>query len=107
MARKPKFKSDISAALHSSATMLHKVGALDKATMRDFDARHLVQPSEIEPAEIRQLREVNNVSQPVFARYLNTSESTVEKWETGAKRPSGMALRLLAVVRKHGLQVLG
>ena len=87
--------------------MLHKVGALDKATMRDFDARHLVQPSEIEPAEIRQLREVNNVSQPVFARYLNTSESTVEKWETGAKRPSGMALRLLAVVRKHGLQVLG
>jgi putative transcriptional regulator len=46
------------------------------------------------------------VSQPVFARYLNTSESTVEKWETGAKRPSGMALKLLAVVQKHGLNVL-
>ncbi len=101
-----KYRSDVSKALHSSATMLHKVGALDKATMRDFDARHLVVPSAIEPAQIKQLRESNNVSQPVFARYLNTSESTVEKWETGAKRPSGMALKLLTIIQKHGLQVL-
>ncbi len=86
--------------------MLHKVGVLDKATMRDFDARDLAMPSAIEPAQIKQLREANNVSQPVFARYLNTSESTVEKWETGAKRPSGMALKLLMVIQKHGLQVL-
>jgi len=96
----------MSQALHSSAAMLHKVGALDKATMRDFDARHLAVPAGIEPAQIKRLREANHVSQPVFARYLNTSESTVEKWETGAKRPSGMALKLLMVVQKHGLQVL-
>ena len=106
MATKNRFKSDVSAAIHSSAAMLHKVGALDKATMRDFDARHLAVPRDIGPAQIKQLREANNVSQPVFARYLNTSESTVEKWETGAKRPSGMALKLLTVVQKHGLQVL-
>jgi putative transcriptional regulator len=86
--------------------MLHKVGALDKATMRDFDARHLAVPAQLDPADIKQLREASNVSQPVFARYLNTSESTVEKWETGAKRPSGMALKLLTIVRKHGLHVL-
>ncbi|HEY8262252.1 MAG TPA: DNA-binding transcriptional regulator, partial [Methylosinus sp.] len=103
---KSRFKSDASEALHSSAAMLHKVGALDKATMRDFDARHLVVPTQIEPAQIKRLREANNVSQPVFARYLNTSESTVEKWETGAKRPSGMALKLLTIVQKHGLQIL-
>jgi putative transcriptional regulator len=42
----------------------------------------------------------------VFALYLNASESTVEKWETGAKRPSGMDLKLSAIIRKHGLQVL-
>lgn len=106
MATKRKFRSDISEAIHSSAAMLHEVGAVDKATMRDFDARHLIVPSGIEPAQIKQLREANNVSQPVFARYLNTSESTVEKWETGAKRPSGMALKLLSVVQKHGLRVL-
>lgn len=104
-ARKP-FKSDISEAIHSSAAMLHKVGALDKTTMRDFDERHLVAPPAIEPSQIKRLRESNHVSQPVFARYLNTSESTVKQWETGAKQPSGMALKLLMVVQKHGLQVL-
>jgi len=30
----------------------------------------------------------------------------VEKWETGAKKPSGMALKLLDVVKKHGIEVL-
>lgn len=101
-----KYKSDISEALHTSAEALYKVGAMDKATMRGFDARHLAVPPVIEPAEIKRLRERNKVSQPVFARYLNTSESTVEKWETGAKRPSGMALKLLTIVQKHGLEVL-
>ncbi len=61
MATKTRFKGNISEAIQTSAAMLHRVGALDKATMRD---------------SIR------------------------------AKRPSGMALKLLTVVRKHGLQVL-
>jgi putative transcriptional regulator len=56
--------------------------------------------------QIKNIRERNHVSQPVFAHYLNTSESTVQKWEMGAKRPSGMALKLLDVIRKHGLKVL-
>jgi len=56
--------------------------------------------------QIKQLREANNISQSVFARYLNTSESAVEKGETGAKKPSGAALKLLSLVRKHGLQLL-
>jgi putative transcriptional regulator len=59
-----------------------------------------------EECRIKRIRETSRVSQPVFARYLNTSESTVEKWETGAKKPSGMALKLLAVVEKRGIEVL-
>jgi putative transcriptional regulator len=58
------------------------------------------------PRRIKQIRESQHVSQPVFARYLNTSESTVEKWESGAKRPSGMAFKLLDIVKKHGLKML-
>jgi putative transcriptional regulator len=103
---KRSYKSDAFAAIHASARALHKVGAIDKATMRDFDASCLAAPPAFTPEDIQQLREANNVSQPVFARYLNTSESTVEKWETGAKRPSGMARKLLAIVQKHGLHVL-
>ncbi|HEV3038397.1 MAG TPA: DNA-binding transcriptional regulator [Candidatus Angelobacter sp.] len=107
MKRKPKFKSDAFEAIHSSASALAKVGAIDKTTMRSFDASCLTVPAPIKPRQIKQLRERHHVSQPVFARYLNTSESTVEKWETGAKRPSGMALKLLSVVQKHGLKMLG
>ena len=82
------------------------MGALDKVTMREFDDACLDPVIQINHGDIRRLRESNNLSQPVFARYLNTSRSTVEKWETGAKRPSGLALKLLAVIRKHGLEVL-
>ena len=106
MTTKRKFKSDAFEAIHSSASALLKVGAIGKATMRDFDSACLVAPMRFQPKQIKQLREKNRVSQPVFARYLNTSESTVEKWETGAKKPSGMALKLLGVVQKHGLEVL-
>jgi putative transcriptional regulator len=106
MATKSKFKSAMREGIHASASALHKVGALDKATMRHFDESCLVVPSEIKPRQIKQLREKNHVSQPVFAHYLNTSESTVKQWETGAKKPSGMALKLLAIVQKHGLQIL-
>ena len=106
MTTKRKFKSDLSESIHASAAALLKVGAIDKATMRRFDESCLVAPPPLEPIEIKQLRERQNVSQPVFARYLNTSESTVEKWEAGTKKPSGTALKLLSIVQKHGLDVL-
>jgi putative transcriptional regulator len=106
MSTKRKFKSDAFESIHASASALHRVGAINKATMKDFDALAFAELPAIKPAQIKQLREKNRVSQPVFARYLNTSESTVEKWETGAKKPSGMALKLLKIVEKHGLDVL-
>ena len=103
---RPSYKSDAFEAIHGSARALHRIGAINKATMRNFDEACLSALPEFGPRDIKRLREANKVSQPVFARYLNTSESTVEKWETGAKRPSGMALKLLAIVEKHGLQML-
>jgi putative transcriptional regulator len=106
MPQKPQFKSDAFEAIHSGAKGMFRAGGIDKTTMREFDESCLSMPMEIAPQQIKLIRENNHVSQPIFARYLNTSESTVQKWETGAKRPSGMALKLLAIVRKHGLQIL-
>ncbi len=106
MTTKRKFKSNAFEAIHASARALHKVGAISKLTLREFDESCLAIPIEIKPKQIKTIRENNQVSQPIFARYLNTSESTVQKWESGAKRPSGMALKLLNVVQKHGLKVL-
>jgi len=106
MTKARKYRSDALEAIHNSASALHKIGAIDKTTMRGFDEDCLATPARFDPDEIKALREKNHVSQPVFARYLNTSQSTVQKWETGAKRPSGLALKLLSVVQKHGLSVL-
>ena len=106
MSRQPKFKSDAFEAIHSSAAGMFRLETISKETMRRFDETCLTVPPPIEPAQIKQLREANHVSQPVFARYLNASESTIEKWETGAKKPSGTALKLLFLVQKHGLQYL-
>jgi putative transcriptional regulator len=100
------YKSAISEAVHQSAQALYRTGVIDKTTLRDFDEACLAPAPEFAPKDIQKLREANKVSQPVFARYLNTSESTIEKWETGAKRPSGMAVKLLTIVQKHGLQLL-
>ena len=101
-----KFKSDAMRSVHESAKALHKVGAIDKITMRKFDKLTLKPVETISPKEIRAVREANNVSQAVFAGMLNTSVSTVQKWETGTKGPSGPALTLLDVVKRHGVSVL-
>jgi len=100
------FKSEALEAVHQSAQALFRIGAIDKATMRDFDASCFAAPSSIAPEQIRALREQCQVSQGVFAKLLNISASTVQKWESGAKRPSPLALKLLEVVSKHGVDVL-
>jgi putative transcriptional regulator len=51
-------------------------------------------------------RIATRMSQAVFAAVLNTSTSTVQKWEIGAKRPSGPSLKLLNVIHSKGVDVL-
>ncbi|MBI6657705.1 DNA-binding transcriptional regulator [Pseudomonas sp. MF6751] len=101
-----KYKSEAFESIHQSAIALHAVGAISKTTLREYDEACLSMPDQIPAEQIKQLRESSHVSQPVFARYLNTSASTVKKWESGEKRPSGMALKLLSIVQKHGLEIL-
>jgi len=53
---------------------------VDKATMREFDALCLTPVEPLTPEEIRALREREQVSQPVFAHYLNVRKDAVSKW---------------------------
>jgi putative transcriptional regulator len=98
-----KTKSPILEAVHETATGLHKAGVMDRVTMRDFDRMCLPPVTPLEPEQIKRIRETSNVSQAVFAAVLNTSVSTVQKWEIGQKRPAGTALKLLHLVQKQGL----
>jgi len=58
------------------------------------------------PENIKALREQAHVSQAVFAAVLNTSVSTVQKWEVGDKKPSGPSLKLLNLVERKGLEAI-
>jgi putative transcriptional regulator len=104
--RPAKHRSDAFAAIHEAAEALHHVGAINKVTMREFDQACLETVEEIKPAQIRALREREHVSQPVFARYLNVSKNLVSDWERGKRKPGGPALRLLSVIRKHGIETI-
>jgi len=92
--------------LHKTATGLTEAGAMDVATLREFDALCLPPVKDYTAAQIKRIRVVNKASQGVFAAYLNTSPSTVQKWEQGKKKPNGPSKKLLNIVERKGLAVL-
>jgi putative transcriptional regulator len=98
-----KRKSKILEAVHETAKGLRAAGAIDQVTMRQFDRLCLPTIEPLKPEQIKRIRERSHVSQAVFAALLNTSVSTVQKWEVGQKRPTGTALKLLHLVQKNGL----
>jgi putative transcriptional regulator len=101
-----KKRSTIIQAVRDTAEGGHKAGVLDQVTLREFDPLWLPSIEPLEPADIKRIRESAHVSQAVFARLLNTSLSTVQKWEIGQKKPAGTALKLLQLVQKRGLEVV-
>ncbi len=92
--------------LHGTAKGLRAAGTMDDATMREFDALCLTPLQSYSASEIKNLRLRFKASQAVFAAYLNTSISTVRKWEQGQMRPSGTSLKLLNLADRKGLDIL-
>ena len=84
---KHKFKSDAFQAIHSSASAMYKVGAIDKATMRSFDGSCLTTPTPLEPQQIKKLRRLRS-------------------WKLERSSRVVWPLKLLSVVKKHGLEAL-
>jgi putative transcriptional regulator len=101
-----RYRSEALAAVHETLEALREAGMVDKRTMREFDEACLTPVIPIAPEEIRAIRRRENLSQPVFARYLNVSKNLVSDWERGIKRPGGPALRLLTIVKKRGVAAI-
>src|SRR5690348_14156025 len=106
MTKRRKIESSILGSVHETAAGLRRAGIIDKATMREFDALCLTPVESLAPEEIKALRERENVSQPVFAHYLNVRKDAVSKWERGEKRPDGPSLKLLNLVKSKGLAAI-
>lgn len=92
--------------VHESAKELRDAGVMDEVTMREFDALCLPPVKVYSAAQIQRIRKKNKASQGVFAAYLNTTKSTVQKWEQGQKKPSAPSMKLLNMVDQKGLEIL-
>lgn len=99
-------KKTLLETIHETAQGLHKSGVMDLKTMKEFDALCLPEVKELSPTQIKAIRVKAKLSQPVFAEYINASASTVKKWETGEKHPTGPALKLLNLIASKGLDIL-
>ncbi len=71
-----------------------------KKTLRSHNVEIPEKPSVYTAKEIRKIRDSGNYSQSVFALVLNVSVKTIQAWESGERRPSHSALRLLEIVEK-------
>jgi putative transcriptional regulator len=85
---------------------LAAIGAIDKATLREFDVACLTTVESLGPEQIKEIRASARMSQAVFALTLNVTTSLVSQWERGAKRPSGPSLKLLNLARKSGVTAI-
>lgn len=106
MTKKAKTKNPILEAVHETASDLHSLGFIDKRKMRKFDALCLDPVPAYDSEKIRALRDHLQLSQSVLAAVLNTSLSTVRKWEIGEKHPSGPSLKLLNLLERKGLEAV-
>jgi putative transcriptional regulator len=89
---------------YQTACDVKRTGATQKRTLKAFDLLSVPRIKELSSGEIRALRAQARVSQAVFAALLNTSVSTIQKWEIGEKRPSGPSMKLLNVIQRKGLE---
>jgi putative transcriptional regulator len=103
---KKQYRSPLMASIHETAEGLRTAAAIDRRTMREFDAMCLTPVQPLKAKEIRALRLREGASQAVFARYLNVTTGLVSQWERGEKHPQGASLKPLALVAKNGPQAV-
>jgi len=101
-----KRKTRILDEMHETARGLHGTGLISKRRMGEYDALCHLDVHDMPPLKIKSMREGVRLSQAVFAAVLNTSVSTVQKWEVGDKKPSGPSLKLLNLIARKGLEVV-
>jgi putative transcriptional regulator len=99
-------QSRILRAVHETATGLAQSGLITKRRLAELEALCQIDVGEMSAQQIKSLRESVQVSQAVLTAILNTSVSTVQKWEIGDKRPSGPSLKLLHLIERKGIEAV-
>lgn len=99
-------KSGIKKTVLETFEDLYDAGSVDSVTIREIRTLCLPQPEEYKPTKIVRIRKKYKLSQAAFAVVLNTSTSTVQKWERGVKKPSGPAIKLISIMEAKGIKAI-
>ncbi|OGX08820.1 MAG: transcriptional regulator [Omnitrophica WOR_2 bacterium GWA2_47_8] len=97
-------RKDIREMILETYQSFFEAGAVDQITLKEVRALCLPEVKPFPPHSITRLRRKLKLSQVALAHFINTSVSTVQKWEQGAKKPSGPALKLLHIIDEKGLE---
>lgn len=106
MKSKNVYQSDILASIHETVSELYSLDLLSESKMKEFDEICLSSIQSLKPEEIKAIRQEQNLSQEVFAKYLNVSSRLILQWENGEKKPKGSSLKLLNLVKNKGISIL-
>ncbi|WP_192485404.1 MULTISPECIES: helix-turn-helix domain-containing protein [Cysteiniphilum] len=85
---------------------LYTTGIIDKQTLRDLTELSTPNIYEYTGEDIKEIRERQNVSQAVFAKFLNISPAMVRSLEQGQRKAQGAILKLINIVDDKGLKYL-
>ena len=101
-----KQTSSILDAVHETASDLCRLGIVSKQSMERYDTLCVPPIPDYSSEQIKSLRERYRISQAVMASRINTSLSTVQKWEIGEKRLGSLSKKLLNILDRKGIQAL-
>jgi len=96
-------RKDIREMILETYQDLYDGKAINEITLREIKALCLPAVRAYAPRAIVRIRRKLKLSQAAFAKFLNVSVSTIQKWEVGQKHPSGASLKLLNIVDEKGL----
>ena len=60
----------------------------------------------VDSAQVREIRELTQLSQPKFAKLLQVDVGTLRNWEQGRREPTGPAKALLRAIKNNPQAVL-
>ena len=101
-----KKTSGIITEMREAVKDLHQSGVISDKRFDEYQAKYFHKAPDLTPNQIKQIRAKMNVTQEVFATLVNVHLSTIRKWETGEKHPSGIALRFLEVIDNNGPTII-
>ena len=99
-------RKSISDSIINTVNDLNNSGLVDDVTMKNIRNLCLPEIEEYPPQRIAALRKKLKLSQSALASLFNISPSTVQKWESGNKKPAGASKKLLDLVERKGIEAL-